>query len=71
MMNLLVVAHPDDEVLGFGGTGAACVKLGDTVQPVILCGEVDARSQRPSNEELNDDIIKANTVLGFQQPIMG
>lgn len=71
MMNMLVVAHPDDEVLGFGGTGAACVKLGETVQPVILCGKVDARSQRPTNEELNDDIVKANTVLGFQKPIMG
>jgi N-acetylglucosamine malate deacetylase 1 len=71
MINLLVVAHPDDEVLGFGGTGASRVDLGETVQPVILCGEVNARSQRPTDEDLLNDITKANSTLGFEQPILG
>ena len=43
---LVVVAHPDDEILGFGATGAKLVKEGWKVQPVILCGNVDVRHKR-------------------------
>ena len=69
--NLIVVAHPDDEILGFGGTGAALVELGETVQPIILCGDVTARSNRPSDHELYSDLIVANDLLGFQKPVLG
>jgi len=69
--NLVVVAHPDDEILGFGGTGAAMVARGESVQPIILCGEVNARSQRPSDKELYDDLILANSLVGFREPILG
>ncbi len=71
MNNLVIVAHPDDEILGFGGAGAACVNMGQTVQSVILCGGVDARSQRPSDEQLHADLQLANQVVGFQQPVLG
>ncbi len=71
MINLVIVAHPDDEILGFGGAGATCVKMGQMVQPVILCGGVDVRSQRPSNEELHSDLLLANQVVGFQRPVLG
>lgn len=70
-VNLVVVAHPDDEVLGFGATGAKLVKAGEIVQPVILCGEVDARTQRPSDEELYSDMLAANGELGFGTPVLG
>jgi len=43
LLNLLVVAHPDDEILGFGATGAKLVKTGEVVQPIILCGDERAR----------------------------
>ena len=69
--NLVVVAHPDDEILGFGATGAMLVAGGDVVQPVILCGNVDARTQRPSDRELFDDMLAANRRLGFQKPRLG
>ncbi|AKE52338.1 PIG-L deacetylase family protein [Kangiella geojedonensis] len=69
--NLIVVAHPDDEVLGCGGTGAKLVQQGEIVQPVILCGNVDVRSLRPTDEELYDDMCVANSTVGFQIPILG
>lgn len=70
-INLLVVAHPDDEILGFGGSGYELVQSGEIVQPVILCGNVDARTSRPTNEELYQDMMNANNLLGFSKPILG
>ena len=69
--NLVVVAHPDDEILGFGGTGAALVARGESVQPIILCGVVSARTQRPSDHELFVDIVAANSFVGFHEPVLG
>lgn len=70
-VNLVVVAHPDDEILGFGATGAKLVANGEVVQPIILCGSVDVRTLRPSNEELYADMLKANAEVGFAEPILG
>lgn len=70
-LNLVVVAHPDDEILGFGGTGCKAVLNGEIVQPIILCGNVDARQLRPSDEELMSDCLCANKLLGFQKPVFG
>lgn len=69
--NLVVVAHPDDEILGFGATGAKLAARGEIIQPVILCGDVDARTLRPSNQELASDIASANAKAGFQPPVLG
>ena len=71
MRNLVVVAHPDDEILGFGATGAKLAKEGDTVQPVILCGSVDARTNRPTDVQLHEDILAANRLAGFAEPVLG
>lgn len=71
MKNLLVVAHPDDEILGFGGTGKQLVSNGDMVIPVILSGLADARILRPEDEELLADIHSANVLLGFSDPVLG
>lgn len=70
-VNLVVVAHPDDEILGFGGTGAKLAAAGDTVQPIILCGSVDARTKRPTNEQLFSDMTQANRKVAFAQPVLG
>jgi N-acetylglucosamine malate deacetylase 1 len=70
-INLVVVAHPDDEVLGFGATGAKLVKSGEIVQPIILCGDANARSKRPADIELYEDMLSANELLGFNKPITG
>jgi len=71
MINLVVVAHPDDEVLGFGGTGAKLVKRGEVVQPIILCGNVKARYKRSKAKDLYEDMISANRYLGFNVPVLG
>jgi LmbE family N-acetylglucosaminyl deacetylase len=70
-INLIIVAHPDDEILGFGATGAKMVKQGEIVQPVILSGNADARNRRPSDEELVEDMLAANKYLGFNIPVLG
>jgi len=70
-MNLIIVAHPDDEILGFGATGAKLVKHGEVVQPVILCGNVDVRHKRPTNDELYSDMLAANNIVGFEPPVLG
>ncbi|MHB1389952.1 MAG: PIG-L deacetylase family protein [Thermoleophilia bacterium] len=71
IVNMIVVAHPDDEILGFGATGAKLVKRDEIVQPVILCGNADARTHRPNADALMEDMINANNHVGFQQPALG
>ncbi|MCC2606137.1 PIG-L deacetylase family protein [Planctobacterium marinum] len=70
-VNLVVVAHPDDEILGFGGAGAKLVTKGESVQAVILCGNVNARDRRPTDEQLYQDMLAANKKLGFEVPVLG
>ena len=68
---LVVVAHPDDEVLGFGATGAALAAAGVPVRACILSGAAEQRGMRPTDEELRADILTAQELLGFQKPIVG
>ena len=70
-VSLVVIAHPDDEILGFGGAGSTLAEKGETVQPVLLCGDVDARRLKPSNKELYADMLLANSRVGFAEPVLG
>lgn len=70
---LVVAAHPDDELLGVGGTVAKHVANGDTVFAVIL-GEGQAsrfscRDDIPEQliEELHHDSISAGKFVGFEK----
>ena len=49
MKYLLVVAHPDDEVLGAGASMWKWCKNGDTVDVAIMCTEAKARAFRPDD----------------------
>lgn len=64
MKYLLVVAHPDDEVLGAGGSIYKWAHQGDTVDVAIMCTEAKARAFRPEDKELEEDINTATRLLG-------
>ena len=68
MTVLIVAAHPDDEVLGCGGTLAALTEAGVSVRTCILSGEAEARQGRPDISELMHDIERANEILGIVAP---
>ena len=68
---LIVVAHPDDEVLGAGATAAALAQQGHEVRSCILSGAVTARQHRPSDDELLRDTRAAAELLGMKEPILG
>src|SRR5215467_11322596 len=67
---LVVVAHPDDEVLGAGGTLARLAKAGDKVHIVFLADGVGARGADKSAAERRVEAARsAASCLGTQQPI--
>ncbi len=71
MSVLVVVAHPDDEVLGCGGTVAKLSGAGAEVHACILSGSVDARQMRPETEELHQDLQNAADILGISDFVLG
>lgn len=68
---LVVVAHPDDEVLGMGATAKVLSDRGVEVRTCFLSGEVNARQYRPSDGELRSDTEEASRLLGMSPPIFG
>ena len=68
---LIVVAHPDDEVLGAGGTIYTMTKNKEIVDVCILSGKAEARVNRPSDNELTEDTDKCLTLLGVHKKYLG
>lgn len=71
MTLLLVVAHPDDEILGAGALAAREAAAGEKVVSVILSGEVNARRNRPEVESLQQQARTASALLGLHPPEFG
>ena len=72
---LVVAAHPDDEILGVGGTIARHADNGDTVHVLILAEGATSRDASRDATARNDDIAAlrsaaeaAAEVLGAQPP---
>jgi len=71
---LIVAAHPDDEVLGCGGTMAACSKKGDDVYLLILGEGITSRDKKRDREkrdrqikELKKQVRAAGKTLGVKK----
>ena len=68
---LIIAAHPDDEVLGCGGTVAKLIKDGYEAASLILGEGKTSRSSEQNidfNEEiskLNGELVEANRILGI------
>ena len=53
---LVVAAHPDDEVLGCGGTIARHVDSGDQVQVLIVAEGATSRQQERDRAQVGDEL---------------
>ena len=65
MKYLIVVAHPDDEVLGAGASIWKWIHKGDKVDVCIMSTEAKARAFRPEDKELEDDLNASSDYLGI------
>ncbi len=71
MNYLIVVAHPDDEVLGAGATIYKLAKENNNVNVCVMSGQAAARTFRPTSEELQSDLNNSNSMLGVNKIIEG
>lgn len=74
MKILIIVAHPDDEVLGCGSSVARLNKEGHTIYTLILGEGVTSRNNIRNREKRKNEIIdlkdyaeKANKILGVKK----
>lgn len=67
MKYLLVVAHPDDEVLGAGGSIYKWTSNGDIVDLVLMCSEAKARAFRLADDEFKQDMNCAIKLQGINK----
>ena len=71
MKYLIVVAHPDDEVLGAGASIYKWTRKGDGVDVCIMCTEAKARAFRPDDKELDEDLNASADYLGIGRKYEG
>ncbi|HUF11442.1 MAG TPA: PIG-L deacetylase family protein [Rhodothermales bacterium] len=76
MRTLVIAAHPDDEVLGCGGTIARLARDGTAVKVIILSDGESSRWQSPGDvpgevvESRRAAARKAAAILGVEAPMM-
>lgn len=71
-MNVLVVAaHPDDELLGPGGTVASHAARGDRVRLAVMCEGVSSRYTPEWDSEVRKQAKEAAGILGVTDLVLG
>ena len=72
---LIVASHPDDEVLGVGGTACAHATADDTVEVIIVAEGATSRDPETTSKKLNplvgelrEAAVKAARTLGTAKP---
>jgi LmbE family N-acetylglucosaminyl deacetylase len=71
-MNVLIVAaHPDDELLGVGGTALKHSRRGDFVHTAVLCEGVSIRYGLERVAEVVKEANSAARILELAPPILG
>ena len=65
MNYLVVVAHPDDEVLGAGATIHKLIENGNKVAVAIMASQAAARKDLSST--LSDDATEALSIIGVEE----
>ena len=70
---LIVAAHPDDEILGCGGTMSKHISKGDDVSVIFLTNGVSSRKQSKITMKKNimrrkNAAIKASKIIGINKP---
>ncbi len=71
MNYLIVVAHPDDEVLGAGATIKKLTSENNKVSVCIMSTQAQARALKPSDSELSKDMYSCLEILGVSQVFEG
>lgn len=71
MSYLVVVAHPDDEALGAGGTIYKLARKGESVNVCIMSSGAEARAFRPDDRALENDAENSMKLLGVRQVLRG
>ncbi len=71
MNYLVVVAHPDDEVLGAGATIKKLTDSGHIVDVCIMSSEARARAFRPEDSALEQDMKSSSEILGIRNTYSG
>lgn len=67
---LCVVAHPDDEILGFGATAHRLGKIKKDLKTLVICGGADKRYLGENAVILKKQCIAASQILKMKQPIL-
>src|SRR5271165_3904670 len=70
MKVLVVAAHPDDEILGVGGTVALHVERGDKVMLAILCEGISMRYAPERHAEVRKQSQDAAAILGVSDLVI-
>lgn len=68
---LVVSAHPDDEILGVGGTLRKHSDRGDDVRALIACEGVTMRYEEEHGKRLAEQSQRASKILGIQEVRFG